>query len=545
MDSPKAPSEARIKFAQELKALPKMSPGKLILIVGWSLGMSSLDSTIVNIANPNIQRDHNFVPEGEIIPTKLIQWINDLYSISFAAMAIPAAKISDRIGVTIANRIGVVGFVIFSALCGASRFISYKNTWQYGGFYVLLVARLFQGVFGAVNMATTMTLCGILVEQKDIPRSIANNSLAFAVATALGPVLGGVITQYLGWEYCFFINIILGAMSFALCWFYIPKTPKFVEEKFDYLGGFIIMISLIVLIMGLTYIPPESEEGIIHFKNLPLGIGLTVGGLALLVFFVWWELRHPFAMLPRGILTNKKIVLGLIASLFNFAMMTATLFQMPFVYQTMRCYTPTTSGFINLVTPFAQIFASISAAFLAKKVASLYTKVVTAVMSIGLVIGLGFVIKSELYAIILVLVFYSYNLGIYFSSNGMFLMQSATPDIRGMLGGTVQSFRETGLAIGIAVVNLSNELYLGHKWPKKPIIDPKCETAPFFEYRNVQYDAFKITNLVMSAMGVLSLLFAVLSGFNIHEKKLIGYPKEKDAQTEEEKMPLAKNEQNA
>ncbi|CAL6081259.1 Multidrug_MFS transporter [Hexamita inflata] len=216
MDSQSVVSDARLKFKQELKDLPKMSPTKLIWLVGWSLCMSSLDSTIVNIANPNIQRDSNFVPKGEMIPTNLIQWINDLYSISFAAFAIPAAKISDRIGVTLANRIGVVGFVIFSTLCGASRFISYKNTWQYGGFYVLLAARLMQGVFGAVNMATTMTLCGILVEQKDIPRSLANNSLAFAVATALGPVVGGVITQYLGWEYCFFINILRRHILHAL-----------------------------------------------------------------------------------------------------------------------------------------------------------------------------------------------------------------------------------------------------------------------------------------------------------------------------------------
>ncbi|CAL6044139.1 Multidrug_MFS transporter [Hexamita inflata] len=525
MDSQSTVSEARLKFKQELKDLPKMSPTKLIWLVGWSLCMSSLDSTIVNIANPNIQRDSNFVPKGQMIPTNLIQWINDLYSISFAAFAIPAAKISDRIGVTLANRIGVVGFVIFSTLCGASRFISYKNTWQYGGFYVLLAARLMQGVFGAVNMATTMTLCGILVEQKDIPRSLANNSLAFAVATALGPVVGGVITQYLGWEYCFFINIIFGGISFTLCWLYIPKTPKLIEEKFDYLGGFIVMTALIVLILGLTYIPPKLVDGILSYKTLILGICLAIGGVALIIFFVWWELRHPFAMLPRGILTCKKIVLSLIASLFNFAMMTATMFQMPFVYQTLRCYSPTESGFINLVTPVAQVCASLMTAFLAKKVCSLWTKITTSIFSICLVIGLGFVIKSPLYAIILVMVFYSFSLGVYFSSNGMFMMQTATPDIRGMLGGTVQSFRETGLAIGIAIVNLSNELFIGNKRPSKPVIDSTCSSIEFIEYRNVLYDALTNTNLVMSGMGVLSLVFAIMSGFNVHEKDFIGYPK--------------------
>ncbi|CAL6081257.1 Multidrug_MFS transporter [Hexamita inflata] len=299
------------------------------------------------------------------------------------------------------------------------------------------------------------------------------------------------------------------------------------------------MAALIVLILGLTYIPPKLVDGILSYKTLVLGICLAIGGVALIIFFVWWELRHPFAMLPRGILTCKKIVLSLIASLFNFAMMTATLFQMPFVYQTLRCYSPTESGFINLVTPVAQVCASLMTAFLAKKVCSLWTKITTSIFSICLVIGLGFVIKSPLYAIILVMVFYSFSRGVYFSSNGMFMMQTATPDIRGMLGGTVQSFRETGLAIGIAIVNLSNELFIGKRWPRKPVSDPTCNSAEFIAYRNVQYDAFTNTNLVMSAMGVLSLVFAIMSGFNVHEKDLYGYPKQDDANKEENEKLLS------
>lgn len=131
--------------------------------------MSALDNTIINIANPNIQKEVNFVGKSEdgekLIPESTIQWINDLYSIAFASFGIPAAKIGDRYGITTVNKFGVAGFILFSALCGASKYITKDMTpWPYGGFYVLLFARLMQGVFAAFLMSNSISLCGILVE---------------------------------------------------------------------------------------------------------------------------------------------------------------------------------------------------------------------------------------------------------------------------------------------------------------------------------------------------------------------------------------------
>ena len=117
--------ESRKQFALEISKLPKMPPGKVILLVGWALVMSALDNTIVNIANPNILVDPSFVPPGEEIPTSTIQWINDIYSIAFASFAIPAAKVGDRFGQTVVQRYAVVGFVTFSVLCGCSKYIHY------------------------------------------------------------------------------------------------------------------------------------------------------------------------------------------------------------------------------------------------------------------------------------------------------------------------------------------------------------------------------------------------------------------------------------
>lgn len=122
----------------------------------------------------------------------------------------------------------------------------------------------------------------------------------------------------------FFINLVIGVVAIVLCWVYLPKTPKFKEDMLDWVGGVIVMAGLICLILGLTFLPPARD-------NQLLGGILVATGLLILVLFVLWELRHPFAIIPKILLKNKTIMLSLGAGLFNFSMITTVGFQMPFV----------------------------------------------------------------------------------------------------------------------------------------------------------------------------------------------------------------------
>jgi len=515
---------SRITFLLEMAKVPKLKPWRLILLIGWSLMMASLDASIINICNPLIQHEKHFVGEHGEIPMSTLQWINDIYSIAFAAFAIPASKIGDRFGVTLVHRIGVFGFVIFSALCGVSRYIDAKDTpWEYGGFYVLVVSRFFQGIFAAFNLANTMSLCGTLVAQEDVQASMAMNSMAFAAATALGPPLGGFLGEYAGWEYCFFINIVIGAISIIFCWIYLPKTPKFKEAKIDIWGGCLILLGLILLILGFTFLPPDRN-------NLTLGIVAALIGLGFLVWFVFWELRHPFAILPRGILTNDKIVYSLLAGLFNFALITTVGFQMPFALQNIHKLSPSTVGLMSLVNPIAQTLASFACNFLAKRMTSYIIKVVSSIVVAALIIILGYVVPYDIVWIILNNCCFSFMLGIFFTTNNQFMMRVATPDVRGMMGGCIQAFREAGYAIGIATVNVVHDIYMSIHWTNaghEGVPYPQVMKNPEWrEYVDVYYDAFAVTDIAMAFVSIFSMIFGMLSGVAPHESKLLFFPKE-------------------
>ena len=104
------------------------------------MSAASLSSSF--LANDAIMCEPNFVPFGERIPQALEMWNNNLYSIVFGALSVPAAKLGERFGLIKMNRIGISGFTLMSVLCGLSRMISYQKTGiKYGGFYFLLAFR--------------------------------------------------------------------------------------------------------------------------------------------------------------------------------------------------------------------------------------------------------------------------------------------------------------------------------------------------------------------------------------------------------------------
>lgn len=130
---------------------------------------------------------------------------------------------------------------------------------------------------------------------------------------------------------------------------------------------------------------------------------------------------------------------------------------------------------MSLVNPVAQMLAAALASYLSKKVLSIITKCVVSILTVVVILTLGVVIDGSIVGILFCMFFFSFFIGTYFTSNNQFMMQTATADIRGMIGGCIQAFRETGFAIGIALVNLVQDIYMGDHWDGSVPSDPTCE----------------------------------------------------------------------
>ena len=152
-------------------------------------------------------------------------------------------------------------------------------------------------------------------------------------------------------------------------------------------------------------------------------------------------------------------------------------------------------------------------------------KVVASVGAVAMVITLGFIISFNIAGIIVACFFFAITLTIFFVANNSFIMQVSSPDVRGMVGGCLQAFRETGVAVGVAIVNLVHDLYLNAKWGKDIPVDRTCQSELFKEYAAVYYRSYSASNLCMAGVGLITMLFGVLAGFNKYEAALLGYPK--------------------
>ena len=174
--------------------------------------MLLLDITIVNVALPSIERDL-----GADLTD--LQWVIDAYALTLAALLLTGGSLADRVGRRLVFVIGLVIFTVASVLCGLA-----------GAPLTLNLARALQGVGGAFMFATSLALLASAYSGRDRGTAFGLWGATTGAAVAIGPLVGGVLTEGIGWEAIFFVNVPIGIAAVAL-------TLALVEESKDPRGG--------------------------------------------------------------------------------------------------------------------------------------------------------------------------------------------------------------------------------------------------------------------------------------------------------------------
>src|SRR5947208_6132167 len=195
--------------------------------------MLLLDITVVNVALPDIQRDLN-------ASLSSLQWVVDAYSLTLAAFLLTAGSFADRIG---RRRVFTAGFAIFtfaSFLCGIS-----------GDATLLNLARGLQGVGGAAMFATSLALIGQEFHGKDRATAFGVWGATIGGAVAVGPLVGGILTDSLGWEWIFFVNVPIGVGAVALTLLRVPESRDPDARGVDWPGVATFSAALFLLVYAL------------------------------------------------------------------------------------------------------------------------------------------------------------------------------------------------------------------------------------------------------------------------------------------------------
>lgn len=297
---------------------------ELVIIVATVILASMLelvDTTIVNVALREIS--------GSIgATTREITWVVTAYAISNVIIIPLSGMLSNLFGRKLYFTASIALFTVSSLLCGLS-----------GSLEELVLWRFVQGLGGGALIATSQTVLGEVFPPKKLVVGMAIFGASIAMGPALGPLLGGYLTDNISWHWIFFINVPLGTMVTILSWFYITNEKNRIKAgKFDWTG-------IILLAMGLGSLQFVLEEGN-AYEWFESGEIILFSSLALLgiVAFIFWELHTEHPATNLRLLKKTNVAVG---AVFNFvigAVLLSVLYSYPLLTQISLGWTPTLTG---------------------------------------------------------------------------------------------------------------------------------------------------------------------------------------------------------
>lgn len=254
-------------------SLSSRTPKALILaICCLSLLIISMDATIVNVALPSIRNEFGTSVTG-------LQWTVDAYTLTLASFLLLSGSTADRFGRRRVFQLGLVVFSIGSLLCSVAPSIGF-----------LVFARVIQGLGGSMlNPVAMSIITNTFTVPRERARAVGVWGAVIGVSMALGPLVGGALTESVGWRSVFWVNIPIGIAAIVLTAVFVPESKAATRRRFDAIGQGLVVVALVSLIYGLI------EAARIGWGS-PTILGLFALAIASVVVLVRHAKRsdHPF-----------------------------------------------------------------------------------------------------------------------------------------------------------------------------------------------------------------------------------------------------------
>ncbi|MFF0493377.1 MFS transporter [Nocardia sp. NPDC004068] len=253
----------------------------VLAVLGVAQLMVVLDATVVNIALPEAQRDLGF-SNGDR------QWVVTGYALAFGSLLLLGGRLSDLFGRRNTFLIGLVGFAVASAVGGAAN-----------GFEMLVVARVAQGVFGALLAPAALSLLTVtFTEPSERAKAFGIFGAVAGAGGALGLLLGGALTEWASWRWVMYVNLIFAAVAFVGGALLLAKHVSDRRPRLDIPGTAVVTAALFGIVYGFSH--AES-----HGWSNGVTLAFLIGGVLLLGVFAWLETRVAHPLLPLRIVLDR------------------------------------------------------------------------------------------------------------------------------------------------------------------------------------------------------------------------------------------------
>ncbi len=406
--------------------------GLVLALACAAMAMVGIDTAIVNVAVPSIQRDLGVTPSAS-------QWVVVAYGLVLGGFLLFGGRLTDHVG---RRRIFVSGMATFTAaslVAGAAQ-----------GAGLLIAARAAQGFGAALVAPAALSLLAVtFAEGQERDRALGIFGAVGGVAGSVGVVASGLLTAGPGWRWAFLINVPVGATAVVLALALLgADRPQDRHNRLDLSGASTVTAGLLVLVYALHH---AADHGLVSGAAL----GLFAAAAVLLAAFVRIEARSEAPLVPAAILRNRRLVAANVAAFLAFAALLAFIFIGSLLMQQALGYSPTRTGLAWLSTTMTVFPTAMIGARLAARVQVRWL-LVTGLSAVTLgTLWLTRVPAEASYVVDLLPAFLLVGIGFGLCSPALQIgaLSGVAEAETGLASGLVETMREVGGAAGVAVVS--------------------------------------------------------------------------------------------
>jgi EmrB/QacA subfamily drug resistance transporter len=399
-----------------------------LIAVSVATFMLLLDITVVNVALPSIREDlgASFAD---------LQWVIDAYALTLAALVLTAGSLADRLGRRRVFAVGLAIFSVASLLCALAPDPTFLN-----------LARALQGVGGAAMFAVSLALVAQeFTAGRERGMAMGLYGATIGVAVAIGPLVGGALTDSLGWESIFYLNVPIGLVAIAVTYLKLRESRDPNATRVDWAGTGTFSIALFLLVLALVR---GNDEG----WGSTLIVSLFAGAVALLVAFLAIERRVAEPMVPLGLFRGRAFTGVQLAAFAISGSIFALFLYMSLYLQNYLGLSPFEAGLRYLPITVVSFFAAPIAGLLLSRVqARVMLSVGLAGVGVGLLLMAGIDAGSEWTTLLGGFLVAGAAVGLVNPVIADVAVSVVPKEQSGMAAGINDTFRQVGVSVGIAV----------------------------------------------------------------------------------------------
>jgi EmrB/QacA subfamily drug resistance transporter len=393
-----------------------------------ALFMAALDNLVVTTALPVIRSSFN-ASLGEL------EWIVNAYTLTFAVLLLTGAALGDRFG---RKRLFIIGLAIFTAGSAVAAMSSTVT--------VLIVARAIQGLGGAIITPLSLTILSAAVSKERRAVALGAWGGIAGLAIAIGPLVGGAISEGLAWQAIFWINVPIGLIAIPLAYTRLTET-RGPSSRLDLVGLGIVSAGLFAIVWGLVR---GNEQG---WTSPEIVATLSVGA-ALIAAFVVWEARTAEPMLPLRLFRSRSFSAANIVSLLMTFGMFGSIFLLAQFFQVVQHYSPFQAGLRTLPWTIMPVFVAPLAGLVSSRTGTRPLLVIGMTLQ-SIALGWLAVVSTptaDYGTLVPAFIMAGVGMGLFFAPIANVVLSAVRPEEEGKASGANNAIRELGGVFGVAVL---------------------------------------------------------------------------------------------